>query len=387
MTLGSELPPALLFSSFWMGGFESACQINSNRERVDMIAGVQHDTQVSDDYRRLAEFNIRTVRDGVRWHLIDRGGPEYDFSSFLPMLDAALETGTQVIWNLCHYGWPDDVDVFSAEFVERFRRFAKATARIVRERSDGVPFYAPINEMSFFAWAAGRDIIYPFAHGKDNEIKFQLIRAALAATDAIWEVDPRARIVYPEPVVNVIAPRANPEAACAALQQTESQYEAWDTIAGKMRPELGGSTHFLDVIGVNFYHSNQWEYGNGRLRWEDEPRDERWIPFHRILGRVWDRYKRPIFISETSHFGAGRARWIREIGQEVFEARRAGIPVEGVCLYPILDRYDWEDRTHWHNSGLWDLHPVNGHLDRVLNTEYATALRESQLLLSTVGCR
>jgi beta-glucosidase/6-phospho-beta-glucosidase/beta-galactosidase len=386
MTLDPDIPPALLFSSFWMAGFESACQINSNGKRIDMMAGVQHDVHAMDDYRMLSQVNIRTARDGIRWHLVDRRGG-YDFTSFLPTLEASLKTGTQVIWNLCHYGWPDDIDLFSAEFVDRFARYASAVAKVVREHTDEVPFYTPINEISFFSWAASRHIIYPFAHGKDTEIKCQLVRASLAATQAIWDVDPRARMVYPEPVINVVTPRNRASSACAAARQTESQYEAWDMIAGILMPELGGGTEFLDIIGVNFYHSNQWEYENGRLRWEDEPRDDRWVPFHRLLGRVWDRYGRPVFVSETSHFGAGRARWIREIGQEVFEARRAGIPVEGVCLYPILDRYDWEDSTHWHNSGLWDLHSENGTLNRVLNQEYATVLRETQLLLATVGCR
>ena len=44
----------------------------------------------------------------------------YDFSSFAPMLQAAREEGTQIIWDLCHYGWPVDVSLFSAAFVDRF---------------------------------------------------------------------------------------------------------------------------------------------------------------------------------------------------------------------------------------------------------------------------
>jgi len=52
-----------------------------------------------------------------------------------------------------------------------------------------------------------------------------------------------------------------------------------------------------------------------------------------------------------------------------------GVPLEGVCLYPILDRFDWDDGTHWHNTGLWDLHKNgDGHYRRVLNEEYARAL-------------
>jgi beta-glucosidase/6-phospho-beta-glucosidase/beta-galactosidase len=369
-----------------MAGFESADHINSLGQRVDMAAGVQHDIQAFDDYAMLSEAGMRTARDGLRWPLIDRGG-ELDFSSFLPVLHAALETGTQTIWNLCHYGYPDGLDIFSAQFVERFARYAKAAARLIREHSDAVPFYAPINEISFFTWAATRQIIYPFAYGRDDELKQQLVRAVITACEAIWDVDRRARFVYPEPIIHVVAPRDRPDMAPAAEAYNQSQYQAWDMIAGRAHPELGGNEKYLDILGVNYYHANQWDLVTGRLRWEDEPRDDRWVPLHRMLGWVWERYHKPFFIAETSHFGSGRARWIREIGCEVCQALRRGIPVGGVCLYPILDRYDWENPNHWHNSGLWDLERLpDGTLKRILNAEYIEALKEAQQMVATTEC-
>jgi beta-glucosidase/6-phospho-beta-glucosidase/beta-galactosidase len=367
-----------------MAGFESACHINPFGDRVDMVAGVEHDKRALEDYRNLRRVNMRTARDGVRWHLVDRGGG-YDFSSFLPMLEAARETGTQVIWNLCHYGWPDGLDVFSGEFIDRFAGFAKAVARVVCDGSQETPFFTPINEVSFLAWAASRNVIYPFAHGKDNELKHQLVRATIAACDAILDVHPGARFVYPEPVVYVVTPRDQPAKAVEAASYNEAQYEAWDMIGGCKEPWLGGSKRYLDIVGVNYYHSNQWEHGGQRLRWEDEPRDDRWLPFREMVARVWRRYRRPVCITETSHFGSGRARWIREIGREVRGAIEMGVPVEGICLYPILDRYDWENKNHWHNSGLWDLVRDGTGLRRVINEEYREALQEAQALLAGVG--
>ena len=54
-------------------------------------------------------------------------------------------------------------------------------------------------------------------------------------------------------------------------------------LAGVREPELGGHPRYLDIMGANFYHSNQWEFPDTRLRWEDTPRDARWKPFHRML--------------------------------------------------------------------------------------------------------
>ena len=74
------IPDNTLFRSFWMGGFECSSHINSKRRRLDMTAAVQHDRFCQDDYRRLKEVGILTARDGLRWHMIDRGG-EYEWQS------------------------------------------------------------------------------------------------------------------------------------------------------------------------------------------------------------------------------------------------------------------------------------------------------------------
>ena len=371
-----------LFRSYWMGGFESACQINAKGVRLDLVAATQHDQLIDEDYRRLGDLGIATVREGMRWYLIDRGR-RLDFSSVLPMVQAAGKHGIQVLWNLCHYGWPEDVNLYSPGFVERFARYCGAAARFLADHIDTVPIYVPINEISFFAWAAGEvGYIHPHHHGRGHEIKQQLVRAAIAGMEAIWEVDSRARMLHVDPLIHVVPPRDRPDLARAAADQRMRQFEAWDMLAGGLDPSLGGHPRYLDIVGVNFYHANQWEYPNQRLRWEDTPRDRRWIPLRYLLAEVYDRYNRPIILSETSHFGAGRGPWIAEVAEEVQQARTMGVPMEGICIYPIIDRPDWDDPAHWHNSGLWDLRRGDSNrLERVLCQEYAGELRRAQATL------
>lgn len=386
MMKDGQTTQAPLFSSFWLAGFESACHINRYGQRLDLLAATQHDQQAAADYRLLKSFGITTVRDGIRWHLIERAG-RFDFASLAPMVAAARENDVQVIWNICHYGWPDDLDVFAPAFVDRFARFCSAVARFIAESSDRAPFYAPINEISFLAWAAGDEgFIYPWVRGRGAALKQQLVRAAIAGCEAIWAVDPRARLVHIDPLIHVVPPRDRSDLAMAAASQRASQFEAWDMLAGLSAPQLGGHPRYLDIIGVNYYHANQWEYPDLRLRWEDAPRDDRWLSLHLLLAEVYQRYGRPLFIAETSHFGAGRARWISEIADEVGQARANRVPIAGICLYPILDRPDWEDPNHWHNSGLWDLIATpQGRLQRVLDPIYADELRRAQQLLARQG--
>jgi hypothetical protein len=374
------------FRSFWLAGFECSTHINSKGRRLDMTAAVGHDTQCAADYRRLREVGILTARDGLRWHLIDRDGA-YDWSSWIPMLDAARKEGIQVIWDLFHYGWPDGIDIFSPLFVDRFARFSREAARVFREHSDEIPVYSPVNEISFFAWAAARRLIFPHARGRDSELKAQVVRAAIAAIQNIRLVDPRARFVAPEPLIHTVPPRKQPWNRQPALDQFNSQFEAWDMIAGRAAPDLGGEESYLDIVGVNFYAANQWEVPGGRkLHWDAGSNDPRWRPLHLLLADVYARYGRPFFLAETSHYGIGRGPWISEVALELSKALESGTPVGGVCLYPILDRYDWDDSTHWHNCGLWDFRRNSaGEYERVLDPIYAQALRDAQALLGERG--
>jgi hypothetical protein len=377
-----------LFRSFWIGGFESASHINRSGARIDIVSATQHDLLVEEDYSRLAEWGIRTVREGARWHLVEtsRG---FDFSSLLATVEAARRHRIQVIWALCHYGWPDDLDILAPGFVDRFARYCREVARFIADHTDGIQFYTPINEISFLAWAAGeKAYIHPYRLDAGRPIKEQLIRATIAGIEAIWSVDRTARIMHTEPLIHVLTPKGRPDLARAAADQREAQFEAWDMLAGGMEPQLGGHPRYLDIVGVNYYHANQWEHPDLRLRWEDTPRDPRWLPFSSLLAEVYYRYWRPVVVSETSHFGAGRGRWIREVAKDVGQARYAGVGVQGVCIYPIIDRPDWDDPDHWHNSGLWDLRRrADGKLERILAEDYAESLRHAQAQLRTRATR
>jgi beta-glucosidase/6-phospho-beta-glucosidase/beta-galactosidase len=369
-----------LFDSFFLAGFESACHINKAGLRLNMLQLTQHDLQVSGDYELLRSFNIRTVRDGTCWPLIEKQPGNFDFSSLAPMVEAANQHGMQVLWNVFHYGCPDDVDITAPSFIDRFARYCAALARYMDDHLERLPFYTPINEISFLSWAAGQvGYIHPYGYGKGIELKHQLIRAAIAGIEAIWQVNPKARIIQVEPMIHVVFPRGHPELAEQAATQRASQFEAWDMMTGQLEPSLGGQPKYLDIMGVNYYHSNQWEYPDQRLRWEEHPRDERWVPFHQLLAEAYNRYQRPLFIGETSHFGVGRGKWLREIADEVRQAMQNGVPLEGITIYPIIDRPDWDNLGHWHNSGLWDLIPdEQGTLRRVLNEDYAAVFQEIQ---------
>ena len=77
------------FQSFFLGGFECSSHRRCDGRRLDLLAATGHDRLADADHEELARHGIRTVRDGLRWHLIEQSPGQYDWSSFLPILRAA----------------------------------------------------------------------------------------------------------------------------------------------------------------------------------------------------------------------------------------------------------------------------------------------------------
>ncbi len=367
-----------LFRSFFIGGFECSTMRLRSRggDRLDMVAATRHDRFALQDYQRLAQRGIHTTREGIRWHLIETSPYVYDLSSVLAQLRAAQTTGAQVIWDLFHYGYPDDLDIFKPEFVTRFAALARRFAEFLRDESDDVPFIAPINEPSFFSWIGGRiGHFAPFKKRRANTLKLQLMRAAIAATEAALSVNPRTRVCHIDPIINVVPNTDTPSVRRAAQRYRLSQYECWDMIAGYRFPELGGDPRYLDIIGANYYRHNQWTQDGTWL----EREDPRYRPLGNMLTEVYERYRRPVFLAETGIEDAARPDWLRCVSEQVRAAQAAGADLHGICLYPIVNFPGWDNDRHCHN-GLWDYADEQG--DRAIYEPLATELARQQNLFA-----
>jgi beta-glucosidase/6-phospho-beta-glucosidase/beta-galactosidase len=366
------------FLTYFLGGFECSTHRLRTGRRLDEIAATKHDQFARQDYERLKTVGIETARDGLRWHLIEPSPGVYDFSSVVPMLRAARDAKVEVIWDIMHYGWPDDLDIFSDAFVERFARLCRAFIEVASRETDGPPWVVPVNEISFFAWAGGEiGIFNPFARHRGDELKIQLIRASIAGIRAMREVNRDVRIVHTEPMINVVAQRDRPQDAEPAEHHRLAQYWALDTIAGRRQPEIGGREDYLGTIGVNYYVHNQWLYpgGHGMMI---EPSHPHYRPVWQMLQEFHARYGRPLFIAETGIEDQARPAWLRYIGYEARRAIREGVPVQGLCLYPIVNHPGWDDDRHCYN-GLWDYADAGG--EREIYEPLAVELRAQQRLL------
>jgi beta-glucosidase/6-phospho-beta-glucosidase/beta-galactosidase len=373
-----------LFPSYILAGFECSTHVNRRGAREDMVRSTQHDRFLEEDYSRLQALGILGVRESVPWYRIDRGG-RFDFRPVAPFVDAGQRYGLTQIWDLFHYGFPPHLDPFEPDFAGHFADYCHAFARYLTRKTgrEGTRFYTPVNELSFYAWAGGEvGWFAPFQRGQGFELKLQLVRAAIAGIDAIRAADPGARMVNVDPICNAVAPLDAPELAEDAAAFNQFQWQGWDMLSGKEWPNLGGTRRHLDVIGVNYYLSGQWEHCRGTTLEYDDPRRK---PFSEMLLDVARRYPgHTICITETGCWQDLRPRWLREVTDTVLQVRQQGVDVQGICLYPIVDMRDWHTQQ-WMKFGLWDVEEERGVLHRVAYRPLLDEVRRTQRRLRAAG--
>lgn len=375
------------FRSFWLAGFECADHLNAHGDRVNLAADTGHLRQLADDYALLKDIDIYTAREGIRWSFVEKTPGVYDWTTVEKMIETGRQQGVQQIWDICHFGFPTDLSPLHPHFTRRFVAVCEAFVRFYRSvQPTGLLWVTPINEVSFISWLGGEEArTTPYCTGMGWEIKYRLLAAYIEGIKAMRALDSGLRVLTTEPLVNIVPPAApTPEEVALAAEAHEHQYQAVDMLCGRICPELGGSPDLVDVLGFNFYYNNQWTLGfESFLPWVNTGNDWRWRPLRDLLAEAHRRYDLPVALTETSHPREHRPDWIRFIGEECAAAIQAGVPLEGVCLYPIIDRPDWDHLHLWHQSGLWDRIETEGHIqDRVRYEPAAQALREAQQMIT-----
>lgn len=375
------------FNSFFMGGFECADQINRSGERVNLMIETMHDIYVREDYELLSEIGIKVVREGICWSRAETAPFVFDFSYLVPFYEAAKKLGMQIIWDMCHFGYPDGLIPTHPQFTARFVALCEAFSCFHAQQTKDQLMVVPINEISFLSWHSG-DVrgTVPFAINSGDDIKYHLCKAAIAGAKKLKEVTPDCLLLAVEPLIKIHAADDTITPQEIALLN-HHQFKSMDILLGIAFPELGGDKNLFDYLGFNYYYNNQWDHKNVSYPWPSQPHRPL-TPLSHLLQMAYQRYFKPILLTETGHFGEGRDQWIKEATLECLNAIEMGVDLRGVCIYPVIDRPDWDDLTLYSKSGIWHFDEKK---NRIPETSYVSAFMECQNMVQhlekTTGAR
>ncbi len=323
-----------MFKSFAWGGYEAASHTRGDHVRVDTLESSGHARWARLDHAILGSLGVRVVREALRWHLIGEG--RRDWSSAQAQIDAARATGMEVIWDICHWGVPDGMDVMAPDWPNRLADFAHEAAAMLRREGCPVAGWVPVNEMSFWAWAGGHMGYFgPHLWERGDDLKRQLVRGHLATVGALRALNCTQPVLVCEPLIWA-APASDGEEDLAAARRLEEC--SWDAV----RWVLEADPTAIDVLGLNYYPHNQWVMGAGRMG-ADDPRRR---GLASLLAEASRRFSLPIALTETGDEEPLGDAWLAEMAGEVSAALASGVPIEGVCVYPVTDYLGWDDERH-----------------------------------------
>jgi beta-glucosidase len=346
------------------------------------------------DVLLFTELGVRSVRYGIPWHRINPAPNRWDFGWADGPLERLLELGIDPIVDLVHYGLPPWID--DAFLHPDFDRLMSEYAARIAERFRGrIRMYTPLNEPRVTAWYCGKLGWWPPCRRGWRgfvEVMLAVCRGIVAATHAMLRVDPDIVIAH----VDATDLYDSPDAGLAdeVRRRQELVFLALDLVSGRVGPDHALHEWLvahglrdadvawfreralpLDLIGINLYplfsEKQLVRSSHGlRIRMRYASADI----VERLARLYWERYRRPVFVSETASEGpvSRRLAWLDDSVAVVRRVRAAGIPLVGYTWWPLFALVAWayregrkEPGAYLKQMGLWDLKPSARGLDRV----------------------
>jgi beta-glucosidase/6-phospho-beta-glucosidase/beta-galactosidase len=381
----------------WLAGIEdtfiTAASPKTGRT-LDEYELTGHYEHWRSDLELFAKLGVRSVRYGIPWHRINPARGEWDFRFADEPLERLLDLGIQPVVDLVHYGLPAWIEDAYAN-PDFPRCMAEYSQRIAERFKGRIHTYTPLNEPRVTAWYCGKLGWWPPARRGWSgflQVMLGVCRGIVQSVEAMRKVDPA--IVFAHVDATDLFEAATPDLQEEAARRQEIVFLALDLITGKVQPGhslydwlLGNRlaaadlewfrTHAidLDLIGINLYplfSEKRLVRSSGRLR--VQMRYAQADIIDRLCELYWNRYRRPLFISETASAGPVKRRltWLRDSVEAVKRVRAKGIPLVGYTWWPLFALITWgyregrkEPQDYLKQMGLWDLVPRGQTLERV----------------------
>ncbi|HEV3399894.1 MAG TPA: family 1 glycosylhydrolase, partial [Actinomycetes bacterium] len=339
----------------FIGGFESTYQPAFD---VDVAETTGHVARWRSDLELLAACGVRRVRYPVRWHRVQAERRAFDWRETDEILGWMRDHGMRPIPDLCHHtSYPRWLRRGFAD-----RKFAPSYLRYVEAFAARYPWveeYTLFNEpFTTFLLCGQMGVWPPHFQGLKGFLTLarNVLPALTEASRAFRQLLPAARHFYVDACERASA--AVPEARGPALLANDRRFFVLDLFLGRDldpdrpfvaevlaaggRPLLELEPGFVDVLGLDYYAHNQWQYQDRHGRGLASSPDPGSLAD--LIGEYWDRYRLPCAIGETNirGFAPDRASWLKYTLEQCEVARSRGVPVDGYCWFPFVDSCDWD---------------------------------------------
>lgn len=367
-------------------------------ERVlDEYDLTQHTQNWREDLELARHIGVQMIRYGIPWYKVqnERGKFDWHWTDQVMSYFEKCKEITPII-DLMHYGTPLWLE---NEFIhEDYPTLVASYAAEFAKRYPFVKYYTPLNEPFINAeWCGWSGTWPPYLKGHHGFVTMirQLCKGIVLTVRALREVNPEAIMVHVDASKKYIPETASEEEE--TVLWNEIRYVTWELIQGNvkqgtplytwlhergMKEEdfdwLSKNAIDIDIVGLNYYPQFSVNViKTNQMSSEQIPES---VPgsgqdLFDIVQDAFNRYNRPIFITETSYRGTveQRIKWLDEAIETCKRLKESGVDLFGLTWFPFFGMIEWEYRTNGGNLkdniapfGLYNLElKENGELDRV----------------------
>jgi beta-glucosidase len=361
-------------------------QVGLGRRALDEYELTQHYHYWHGDLGLARDCGATTIRYGIPWYRIQPEPGRFAWDWLDRVVDRLAELELEPIVDLMHYGAPLWLE---NQFVHHdYPRHVAEYAAAVAERYRGrLSAYTPLNEPFVNITFCGESGVWP-PHLTGDDGYVQLLRAVARGIVETQRAIGDATFVHVEAVVGFAGVVEPHRERIEFLQRRALLVEDLllgrvgddHPLAGYLRANGFGDDDFAwfaentappDVMGVNYYpHLSTTELIAGEEIRPPGPVTPQaketggLAGLERALRLFWERYGRPVFLTETSMIGGvdRRVKWLDESLELVFRLRREGVEVAGYTWWPLFHFVDWAYRDsagpvdeHLVAMGMYDL--------------------------------
>jgi len=326
-------------------------------------------THFDEDVRALRKMGVNHFRFGVEWARVEPKPGVFNekaIRQYARMARTLKANGIEPVVTLWHFTFPDwlydpkrksESNFLHPEVEERWKIFVTKMADAL---SPYVRTYVPQNEpngalqLGYIGghWPPGY-LMRPFLYKRAMKVSARMFRDA-------------AEIVRSKRSDAIIM-------GIYSLPHWRRNY-MWDptgmtynTMLRQNYDHLDMVADSMDFIGVNYYYTQYatipdfLNHGQGevawdftQIGWEIEPEG-----LYESLTRTWDRYKKPLVITENGLGTLSEAKKISYFRSHINQVRRAmhnGIDIRGYFPWTLVDNYEWTE-GYVANFGLTAMDP------------------------------
>jgi beta-glucosidase len=330
----------------WDVAWEDVKAVAENPENYISGNGVEHYRRYKEDFALLKGLNMNAFRFSIEWSRIEPEEGKWDaeeIEHYRQYIAELKRLGIEPVVTLWHWTMPVwFTGKGGFEKRQNIRYFERFVAKVADELGGELTYVIPLNEPNVYVFASYLIGQWP-PERRNVALGLRVYHNLMIAHRRMYLV---LKHRYPHIQVGIAtalgdvqpaAPR-NPFSHFAA--GTMAYIQNWwflDRIRGT-----------LDFVGVNYYMTSYITW-RGRAQYPPSPKsDAGWYMepagIGRILTATWQRYRRPIIITENGLADAQdkyRKWWLEETIAAMRRALASGVDLRGYLHWSLLDNFEW----------------------------------------------